>query len=485
MLFLLPVLSAILLCATFPPLEIGWLAFVALIPFLIFIERSTNTRQLCIGSAALGMMYGCYSLFPLASTNAWWWIERTATLFEYKEAALYTFLAVLAAIGNAPFFILFALAYKKIRAQNSLSRWFRWWPLRVVALAAVWALLEYLRTLIPGGIAWQELGISLASEPYIRQIASVVGIYGLGALAVAVNVCLHESFFAKTVEKVQIHAAQLVGAVFLLVATVVFGYYRIEMLNSIGSNDAGDVARSAHRTVRVAVIHSHLTTQEESIGLAGFTYYEAAAKAALEEKPAVIVFPENTLSFLVIDEALNLPIGYQLPGSTIKKVYDTLLGWSAASPNTAFLIGLHSKKDAQLFNSIVHIEAGSIRSIYHKHHPLPLSEKDFSADHDRSPFFFETAAGRIFPLICSEILYSDVIARAREVDIIAVSGNDAIFGSSIVARRGRQTAIMKAIESGKHIIVSTKGLESAIIDSSGRITSVPVGQAFLVADIRL
>ncbi|MEK7645256.1 MAG: nitrilase-related carbon-nitrogen hydrolase [Patescibacteria group bacterium] len=467
MLFLLPILSAALLLAAFPPLELSWCVYIAIIPLLVFIDRAKNTRTICIGAGVTGFLYGIFTLFPLASTNAWWWLEQSSLLFQHKELALYGFLALLALIGDVPFFILFSLAYKRIFAKDSPIRH---WFVQILFVAACWTILEYARSFVPGGIAWQELGISLAPQEYIRQFAHLVGIYGLGFFAVAMNICLYRWSLEWR------RPRHFMASLLAFLAIWSYGYYRIN------AEPLGD-------PVRVAAIHSTLTTQEESVGLVGFRYYEKAVETALAAGANLVVLPENAVSFVVIDENTMLPLGYELPSSTIKAVYDKILGWSTAHPKKVFLIGLHSKKDEHLFNSVAYIEAGQLRQLYHKRHLLPLSEGDFSSASvgggQVDSFVFETGLGRISPLICSEVLYSDATSRRASADLVTISGNDAIFGSDIVARRGRQVTLLRAVQSGKYFIVSTKGLESAIIDPLGEFINTSTDPSVVMADIRI
>ncbi len=471
MFHLLPFLSATLLLAAFPLYEASWFLYVALVPMFLYIDRSSDVRKMLIAVASAGFLYGIGTLFPIASTNAWWWVDSSSAFFAHKELVLYGFFAILALVGNAAPFALFAFSYKYLYSERSAIRnWF----LRAFLAAALWAFMEYCRSYIPAGIAWQELGVSAAPQVYVRQLAYILGVYGLSGFIVLVNTLLYR--WSLSWRAARYPAALIV----LLVGAALYGQYRLDTISS-----------EPTRSARVATIHSSLTTQEESVGLVGFRYYETAVQQVLEQSPErapdIVVLPENAISFLVIDESTMLPFGYQLPGSTLRTTYDTILGWSSAHPTTAFLVGLHSKKDEALFNSVVHIENGAIQAIYHKRHLLPLAEGSFAVDElseAAEPMLFRTRVGSISPSICSEILYVDASARAADADMFSVSGNDAIFESPIVARRGRQVAILRAVESGKHIIVSTKGLESAVIYPSGEVRHSSGGAAYSVADIR-
>lgn len=468
MIFLLPILSAALLIAAFPPLEWSWCVYFALIPLLFFIDRARSTKELCLGASIVAILYGAFSLFPLASTNAWWWLAQGSLLFQNKELVLYSFLALLILIGDVPFFVLFALSYRKVFAKDSP---FRHWLVQILAVAVCWSVLEYVRSFVPGGIAWQELAVSVAPQEYVRQSVQAVGLYGLGFFVAIVNVCLYQW-------GLQWRQYRYPVAIFLAFLTIFsYGTYRI------GHAETGP-------TIRVAAIHSSLTTQEESVGLNGFRYYEKAVGTALSSNPDLVVLPENAISFLVIDEATMLPIGYALPGSTFKVAYDTILAWSQLHPKTVFLIGLHSKRGDASFNSVAYIEDGYFHQLYHKRHLLPLSEGDFRSgaaidDDTNDSFAFQTSIGRISPFICSEILYSDIAARAGEADLLTVSGNDAIFGSSIVARRGREVAMLRAVQAGKHIVISTKGLESVVISPFGEILHAFGSSTISIVDVRI
>lgn len=479
MLHLLPLLSTLLLLAAFPPYEASWCLYIALIPLFFYIDRSVNLRNMSFAVAAAGFLYGIGTLFPIASTNAWWWVEQSSAFFAHKELVLYGFFALLALVGNAIPFALFALGYKYVYSDRFSRPALRNWLLRALLVAALWAFLEYLRSYIPGGIAWQELGVSAAPQTYIRQLAHLLGVYGLSCFIVLVNALFYQWFRSWRAIRYPI------ALILLFVGAALYGQSRID-----GISNGPTQSPYSMRTARVATIHSSLTTQEESVGLTGFRHYESAVGQALRLTPDIVVLPENAISFLVIDESTMRPFGYQLPGSTLRVVFDTIIGWSTANPDTAFLIGLHTKAGDKLFNSVVYIENGAIRGIYHKRHLLPLAEGGFAVDgpHEDGtavdPIVFHTRVGVISPSICSEILYRDAASPVATVDMFSVSGNDAIFESPIVARRGRQVAIMRAVQSGKHIVVSTKGLESAMIDPAGEVRQSSGNKAYSVADIR-
>lgn len=324
MFHLLPFLSAILLLATFPPYEASWFLYIALVPMFAYIDRSSDTRKMLSVVALAGFLYGISTLFPIASTNAWWWVDSSSIFFGHKELVLYGFFALLAFVGNATPFALFALGYRYLYSERSVIRnWF----LRVFLVATLWACIEYCRSYIPNGIAWQELGVSAAPQMYIRQLAHVFGVYGLSGFIVLVNALLYR--WSLSWRLVRYPAALIL----LFASAALYGQYRLEVLSN-----------EPPRSARVATIHSSLTTQEESVGLVGFRYYEAAVQQALEQAPDIVVLPENAIAFLVIDEDTMLPFGYQLPGSTLRTAYDTMLSWSVSHPTTAFLVGLHSKK---------------------------------------------------------------------------------------------------------------------------------------------
>ncbi len=152
------IVSAALMWASFPPLNAGFLIFVAPAPFLWALRRVRSKRE----AAGLGFLFG----FAFFGGMLWWiyvigavaWVPLTCALGVY--AALYALVLYLA---------------------RHWPPW-RWW---VVAVGG-WGAWEFMRARFPlGGFPWGSVGYPVGTIPGIRGAAQWIGPTGLGVIVMA------------------------------------------------------------------------------------------------------------------------------------------------------------------------------------------------------------------------------------------------------------------------------------------------------------
>jgi apolipoprotein N-acyltransferase len=150
--------TGLLLMLAFPGPDLGPVAFVALIPLLLAVETAPP-RQ----AAALGFVAGL--VFFLLHI---WWIN----VFGYLPLAALSLVQAAVLAGFAAL----------VPATRQLGAW------RVLALPACWVALELARAHAPlGGFPWGILGLTQHGGGPLLPLARVVGVYGLSAVIVAVN----------------------------------------------------------------------------------------------------------------------------------------------------------------------------------------------------------------------------------------------------------------------------------------------------------
>ena len=155
--------TGLALVLAFPGPDLGLVAFVALVPLLLAVERVRPGW-----AAVLGLVSGL--VFYLLHI---WWIN----VFGYLALGALS-------LVQAAFLAGFAAL---VPATRRLGGW------RLLALPACWAALELVRAHAPlGGFPWAILGLSQHGGGPLLQGARVVGVYGLSAVIVAVNLALAE-----------------------------------------------------------------------------------------------------------------------------------------------------------------------------------------------------------------------------------------------------------------------------------------------------
>jgi apolipoprotein N-acyltransferase len=155
--------TGLALVLAFPGPDLGLVAFVALVPLLLAVERVRPGW-----AAVLGLVSGL--VFYLLHI---WWIN----VFGYLALGALS-------LVQAAFLAGFAAL---VPATRRLGGW------RLLALPACWAALELVRAHAPlGGFPWAILGLSQHGGGPLLPLARVVGVYGLSAVIVAVNLALAE-----------------------------------------------------------------------------------------------------------------------------------------------------------------------------------------------------------------------------------------------------------------------------------------------------
>ena len=165
----LPVVSAVLLWLSQPPLSLWLLASVSLIPLLMLVERPRPVRK----SEWVALWIGG-TLFWLASLEG---LRHAHPLMFLGWFALSGYLAV--------YWLLFVYSARWMHQQRGL-------PL-FLAVAIAWIGQEYLRNHLLTGISACMLGHTMADVPVAMQIANWFGSYGVSLFVVAVNVVCYRS----------------------------------------------------------------------------------------------------------------------------------------------------------------------------------------------------------------------------------------------------------------------------------------------------
>jgi apolipoprotein N-acyltransferase len=152
------VATGLLLVLAFPGPDLGPVAFVALIPLLLAVETARPRQAAALGFAA-GLVFFVLHI---------WWIN----VFGYLPLAALSLVQAAVLAGFAAL----------VPATRRLGAW------RLLALPAGWAALELARAHAPlGGFPWGILGLTQHGGGPLLPLARVVGVYGLSAVIVAVN----------------------------------------------------------------------------------------------------------------------------------------------------------------------------------------------------------------------------------------------------------------------------------------------------------
>lgn len=153
-------LTILFLCLSFPPADLGYLAWVALIPWLILIV--TEEKYICLYSLGIGAVFFVIQLS---------WLRHVA-IIAWVLLSLYCS-AYFLAFAFCTRFIAFALKY----------------PLVVVA-PCIWTAMEFIRSFLLSGFPWFFAGHTQYQYLPVIQIADIAGVYGISFIIIMVNAAI-------------------------------------------------------------------------------------------------------------------------------------------------------------------------------------------------------------------------------------------------------------------------------------------------------
>ncbi len=163
------ILSGLLLVLSFPKIDFYLLAWVALIPLLVFIYNKDKKTAF-----KAGLVFGIVYFFGTT-----YWIYYS--LNEYGSIPLVPSLLIvlLLCLYLSLYPALFSFLYASYIRKTDM-------PVMLVA-PVFWTVLEFIRSYALTGFPWSSLGYSQYTFLAFIQAADITGVYGISLLLVAIN----------------------------------------------------------------------------------------------------------------------------------------------------------------------------------------------------------------------------------------------------------------------------------------------------------
>ncbi len=158
--FILSFLTIIPLCLSFPPVDVGYLAWIAFIPWLFLIV--TEERYICLTALFVGAVFFFVQLS---------WLRHIAIIAW-----------ILLSLYCSAYFLAFAFCTRFIVFQLKC-------PLVLIA-PCIWTALEFIRSFLLSGFPWFFAGHTQYQYLPVIQIADITGVYGISFVIVTVNAAL-------------------------------------------------------------------------------------------------------------------------------------------------------------------------------------------------------------------------------------------------------------------------------------------------------
>jgi apolipoprotein N-acyltransferase len=481
--------QAISIAAPWNGQPLWWLQILSMVALVMLLERSASPRQ----AALVGWLF---TLAWLCGTV--WWLFISMHVYGGLAAPL-AVLAILALCGFlALYYAVASYFYKRFRQIAGINP--AW---SAIVFAAVWVLAELARDTWFTGFPWGAGGYAHVDGPF-SMLASLIGVYGLGAVATWVAVWSSQGFTWLDGPARWRKAFKA----FLWVGLVTFiGMFYLPSAHERSSVTpwANDTYRPSRWNGTVVLPGDPKPKRAPPEPVTPFRYNPTAitllqgnipqgekfdsttgVKASLDwyqqqlalNTAALVITPETAIPLL----PRQLPEGYW---EAIQKRY--------ATGDQAALVGIPlGDFDKGYTNSVLGLKPNLAQPYqYDKHHLVPFGEfipplfkwftqmmniplGDFNRGAVGQPSF-EWAGQRWALNICYEDLFGDELAR-RFVDestaptVMVNVSNIGWFGNSIAIDQHLQISRMRALELGRPMVRATNTGATVIINHKGEVT---------------
>ena len=409
------------------------------------------------GYFVAGLYWIGYAFLVDAPTFAW--------LMPFAVIGLPAYLAIYTALG--------AVAARLLWARGAM---------RILALAVALTAAEWLRGHLLSGFPWNTLGYALTTPLVLAQTASLVGIWALTFITIAV--CATPAALAD--ERAETRRRWLPLALGIAVLLAMTGYGVFRLAGHPTTLVEGVHLRIVQPNLQQDVKFNYAAKQQvvdRYIALSGGT---AGPQSPGARDVTHLIWPESAFPFFLAREP-----------DALAQITGLLRDGTVLVTGAVRLAEPVNPADPGVYNSIYVIDrTGSMVSIYDKVHLVPFGEYlplqrllenlglqaltrqrgGFVAG-DRRRLIAIPGTPDALPLICYEIVFPDeAMPEGKRPGWIVNVTNDGWFGISSGPFQHLQQSRVLAIEQGLPLVRAANTGISAVVDPVGRIiNSLPLG----------
>jgi apolipoprotein N-acyltransferase len=478
-------LSALLIAASFPPWDLGFLIWVALVPWLSGLTRLQRLGQAIVQGLWLG--------FAVGLLVAHWIAYAAHEFLQLPWIASVLVLAIYAATCAQPHLVLFSPLARWAAQKTGTASGVGASLLLCVCLAFCYAGLEWL---VPR-LFDVGLGYALHGATQLRQLAELGGVALLTFAVVLVNLLAWRLWALHRAGRSSRLAVATHAGLILVIWTSAF-FFGLDRNREIAA-----AIEESDRSLRVGVAQGNI---ENEVRLAWARGDDRAAEKQLSAymllterfseqrpKPDLVIWPEATF-----------PGVFQQPASTLQRGRANKFDRQMLRLGLPIVFGAYDMKTEHeqrtLYNALFAItpnydRPGSLGSVqrYHKHELLAfaeyvpgLSRSAWLGRHLPSLGFFGRGPGAsvfeigtagseavsLAPIICSEALSArHVIEGARlGASLILNVGSDGWFGPYGEPQFHLAISRLRSVETRRPQIRAANTGISALILPNGEIT---------------
>jgi apolipoprotein N-acyltransferase len=472
------VVSALLLLLAFPPFDLNFMAWIALVPLLIVLGGGVGPRRACW----LGWLMGVE--FTFFAEN---WIAHSMTVF----GGMFTALAYAVALLFAAILGLFPALFAGVMAWLVRRRGGR----ALVLAPVLWVATEWLRPFITG-VTWNALGVSQYRQYSIARLAQAGGVYLISAVLVAASAAVTLLLLSlKTKDRSLLRSMAAAG----ICALAPLLMLRLEQQSGrrlIAQLD------SAQEVVHVVGVQPNLPPDKTATAddlERNLQLTKNAIASSAGDKPGLIIWAESPLILPYESDAavrgrldgLASETGAHLLFNSVARDGDryfnsvqTISPQSGAQPHKRYdKMRLVPFGEYVPFNAVlkyvvprvISSDSGGFAAGTEAVVNVLKIEGErgwvVSSEQEGQSIERTTNFVRVGAFICYEAAYPDLVRRfvRNGAGLLVNVSNDAWFGTTAGPRQHLAHAVMRAIENDRDLVRVTNSGISALITAEGAV----------------
>jgi len=446
---LLAVLAAILLILAFPPFELWFAAWFALVPLLWAIERDGTASRAFI----LGWLFGNVFFYGTC-----WWLTFAPITYAGFPPALAYFLLLGATSAAAIFPGVFAAV------TAFLLKCFG--PVAFLLAPFVWVFNEFARYWLTGN-NWNAAGYSQAFGYGFLQLAEIGGVLLISFLCLGVNSTLIYSLSS------DLRKRRMWGIGLILLITSLPVLLEINALWADLNAPSGGANKPTAMIVAIQpnVPMSGLNTAKwDELRNRQIERAQAAIDPTVRFAPTYVILPESPMNFRYHDDREF----QKFIGEFTQRNYVSVL-FNSAEPdplngkyfNSAVLVGPEGREVAQ-YDKIYLLPFGEavpvpLESIV----PAFVGSFSYGQEYDLLPI----ADAKAGVMICFESHFGQLSREyvRNGADVIIEMTNDGYLGPTPVLRQHLANAVFRAVETNRPVLRVTNVGITAYINEKGAV----------------
>lgn len=467
---LLAGLTGLLYPLCFPDFDLGFLAWVALLPLHLALATATLRRAFW-----LGWLTGLIAFVGVVS-----WVVTAMHLYGKVPLAVSNAIMVLLAAYLGLYVGLYALGVAWLQRAMPRLSW--------LGAPFLWVALEWFRTYLFSGLPWDLLGYSQYQWLTAIQIADHTGVYGVSFVVVLVNVALAETvLWVLNRSRRPSEGTRVAPFPWLTPAAAILS---MSVTLLYGQSQLDAVSNAPDRSLTIGLVQANIdqahkwddTYRRETLD----RYLRLTAQAA--DGSDLLIWPEAATPFLFERET-------EYRGEVTDLVRTHGVPLLLGSPALRY----YPNGRPYLLNSAYFLAPdGEVLGRYDKQHLVPFGEYiplkssllffldklvegigDFEAGTTATVLSVPTKSGaspapnpaRFGVVICYEVIFPDLVrefARGGAGFMVTIT-NDAWFGASAAPFQHFGMVVFRAVENRRAFARAANTGISGFIDPQGRI----------------